>query len=1231
MVRVCVFGLVLGGALLVSGCGTFSDSLRRDFAASHYDDVMERAHAWLQRHPLPVDPEEMREQEQVQRLLAEAEVERAWTRGDADELARLRSSFAGQVARADLRARAFQSEATLRFNDEVLSAKDPSLVRQFRADFEGTAEADAARTVEVRLAAEAARRQATVQAEQSFRRAYSDWAESRDALSESRRREVALAASGGTATVASEQRFRATYGDWPEASAAIGKSRSHELMLAFEAARSGGASSGLRVFRATYAEWVEGKGLLEAARRDEGMLALHEAHGDLVALTVVHRDYPGTPAGRDAGVLAAAVLLGPLETTRAVDVGAMLLGLEQHGLVSQGREWAASRDAAVREAAERGKGSAGYRLYRLLRPDSPFAAEAARREADAAWAEAVAADTEEAFFGFARRYGEHPRAEEAERRAVVLQRLGRADDEKLRPKVTSRRVLPSGEVELTLDVWRCGGRVAGLRQPNFELFVGSKSQPITSFAALEDDRPLAVAFALDLSGSMAVEREAMRTAIRHFAETFRFRGRNTTVGLVTFSDEVGPKLAPTPDANAFASFLRNIPSPHGGAAEDSTAALLAATEMLKSAPGEKVVILLTDEGLQLNVGGQRALARPMKACAPVLRRLSEFKACQTPACRLQAFAAVSPRNNLLAGLCARAAGARRCAAGLDETAFADALQACGGSGGVDAGSRALAQLRDALLKSGVRLHLVLPHGLGHGDAFEELATSLGGRIHEVDDDSVDPATYIAPLLDIADQVSKQYVVRYRPGKEEASLPARVLVRPEQAWTSWALLDGEVAELVGQPGSTPACPELTARSRDGRLWRSTECGRRFTPWATALPGKVERLLPSLQGGTWLLSGGTLLHATADGATTAAATGLRELEAVGLGVDARLWVLGRDEAGLPAVRRELAEGFEGVDFGVLPAPASVLFPADASGRACLVLVDGARRCRDASGGLEATSATAALPGRLPRKPTVAQVLDVVPGPALFVTGAGAVFRTLDGAGTGHEVLPPANPGWVVAHVGRLVCAVSGEQTQCSEDAGLSWFAVSSGQGTSGGLATVGAAGGQLFLGRGTAVDQLAWVVNREVPSSAVYFETDKAAPTGAMRPFLVQLGHTLATNPALRLRVEGHADSRGADSHNEDLSRRRAEAVAAGVLKAGGQAAQVSAVGFGSRRPVRVGGSPEVLSRNRRVELLLLEPLVSSTDEAGACPAETKPSAREPAPEQLEGDGFVPEEVDEAAAE
>ena len=65
--------------------------------------------------------------------------------------------------------------------------------------------------------------------------------------------------------------------------------------------------------------------------------------------------------------------------------------------------------------------------------------------------------------------------------------------------------------------------------------------------------------------------------------------------------------------------------------------------------------------------------------------------------------------------------------------------------------------------------------------------------------------------------------------------------------------------------------------------------------------------------------------------------------------------------------------------------------------------------------------------------------------------------------------------------------------------------------------------------------------------IYFDTDKAVLKPESRPTLEQIAKLLTSQPQLNVFIVGHTDSQGAYEYNLDLSKRRAEAVAAELVK------------------------------------------------------------------------------------
>jgi outer membrane protein OmpA-like peptidoglycan-associated protein len=84
-------------------------------------------------------------------------------------------------------------------------------------------------------------------------------------------------------------------------------------------------------------------------------------------------------------------------------------------------------------------------------------------------------------------------------------------------------------------------------------------------------------------------------------------------------------------------------------------------------------------------------------------------------------------------------------------------------------------------------------------------------------------------------------------------------------------------------------------------------------------------------------------------------------------------------------------------------------------------------------------------------------------------------------------------------------------------------------------------------------------------------------------LEKVAETMAKNPSVNIRVEGHTDSVGSEKRNERLSRLRALSVKAFLVEHGVDASRVSTKGFGSSKPIADNKTEEGRAKNRRVEI------------------------------------------------
>lgn len=112
------------------------------------------------------------------------------------------------------------------------------------------------------------------------------------------------------------------------------------------------------------------------------------------------------------------------------------------------------------------------------------------------------------------------------------------------------------------------------------------------------------------------------------------------------------------------------------------------------------------------------------------------------------------------------------------------------------------------------------------------------------------------------------------------------------------------------------------------------------------------------------------------------------------------------------------------------------------------------------------------------------------------------------------------------------------------------------------------------------------NGKVAVYGILFDTNKADIKPESKASLEQIGALLKGQPALKLHVVGHTDNVGPLTANLDLSRRRADAVAAALVRDWGVARErLTANGVASLAPVASNRDEAGRAKNRRVELVL----------------------------------------------
>src|SRR3569832_155664 len=106
--------------------------------------------------------------------------------------------------------------------------------------------------------------------------------------------------------------------------------------------------------------------------------------------------------------------------------------------------------------------------------------------------------------------------------------------------------------------------------------------------------------------------------------------------------------------------------------------------------------------------------------------------------------------------------------------------------------------------------------------------------------------------------------------------------------------------------------------------------------------------------------------------------------------------------------------------------------------------------------------------------------------------------------------------------------------------------------------------------------------------IYFETDKDEIKSGSFPLLDAIAATIKGNPEIQLiEIQGHADERGDDAHNLDLTERRAAAVKRALYERNVEPGRLKSHGYGETKPVSTQHNEDCWRKNRRVEFIILK--------------------------------------------
>lgn len=99
--------------------------------------------------------------------------------------------------------------------------------------------------------------------------------------------------------------------------------------------------------------------------------------------------------------------------------------------------------------------------------------------------------------------------------------------------------------------------------------------------------------------------------------------------------------------------------------------------------------------------------------------------------------------------------------------------------------------------------------------------------------------------------------------------------------------------------------------------------------------------------------------------------------------------------------------------------------------------------------------------------------------------------------------------------------------------------------------------------------------------VLFDFDSDKVKSKYHPLIQNAVEVMKLNPGLTVEIQGHTDSYGSDSYNQNLSERRAQSVKKELVNQGVNSKRLSTVGFGESQPIADNTSDEGRAYNRRV--------------------------------------------------
>jgi peptidoglycan-associated lipoprotein len=106
------------------------------------------------------------------------------------------------------------------------------------------------------------------------------------------------------------------------------------------------------------------------------------------------------------------------------------------------------------------------------------------------------------------------------------------------------------------------------------------------------------------------------------------------------------------------------------------------------------------------------------------------------------------------------------------------------------------------------------------------------------------------------------------------------------------------------------------------------------------------------------------------------------------------------------------------------------------------------------------------------------------------------------------------------------------------------------------------------------------------NVIHFDLDQDVIKAEDQPILDRKAEILRANPALRIRISGHADERGSDEYNLVLGNKRSLAAKQYLVTKGVDGSRIDVTSLGETRPIDPASNEAAWAKNRRDEFEIL---------------------------------------------